>query len=300
MRTETPAAPRPGAAGAATSGAPHLLRAPRLPGPEAGFGPLLRDWRNRRGISQLEMALRSGVSQRHVSFLETGRAKPSREMVIQLAGALDVPLRQQNALLLAAGFAPIYRESDLGAPELSEVRHALDHMLAQQEPYPCVVIDRLWNLLQANRAAQLFTQALLPAGFAPSTDQPLNLLKLVLDPRALKPAIVNWQETARYLVQGTYSEVLSDGGDAQAVAFIDEIMAYPDVAPLMRRAPTIGRPLPVLSVEYRLGRQAVKVFTTIATLGTPQDVTLQEIRIENFFPADAASARYFQELAATT
>jgi transcriptional regulator with XRE-family HTH domain len=248
-------------------------------------------------VSQLETALRSGVSQRHVSFLETGRAKPSREMVIQLAGALDVPLRQQNALLLAAGYAPIYRESDLAAPELSEVRQALDHMLAQQEPYPAVVIDRLWNLLQANQAAQRFTAALLPPGFAAPTDRPLNLLKLVLDPKGLKPAVANWNEAARYLVQATYSEVLSDGGDAQAVSFLDEIMAYPDIAPLMRRAPTLGRPLPVLSVDYRIGSRTVKVFTTIATLGTPQDVTLQEIRIENFFPADAASEQYFRDLA---
>ena len=292
MRTETPASSTP------SSG--QFLRAPRLPGPEAGFGALLRDWRHRRGISQLETSLRSGVSQRHVSFLETGRAKPSREMVVQLAGALDVPLRQQNALLLAAGFAPVYRESDLGAPELSEVRQALDRMLAQQEPYPCVVIDRLWNLLQANRAAQLFTGALLPPGFTPPKDQPLNLLKLVLDPKGLKHAVVNWEEAARYLVQATYSEVLSDGGDSQAVSFIDEIMAYPDVAPLMRRAPAIGRPLPVLSVEYKVaGGQSVKVFTTIATLGTPQDVTLQEVRIENFFPTDAASDKYFRDLAKT-
>jgi transcriptional regulator with XRE-family HTH domain len=296
MRTETPASP-PASTPSATSG--QFLRAPRLPGPEAGFGALLRDWRNRRGISQLETALRSGVSQRHVSFLETGRAKPSREMVVQLAAALDIPLRQQNALLLAAGFAPIYRESDLGAPELVQVRQALDHMLAQQEPYPAVVIDRLWNLLQANRAAQLFTAALLPAAFTPPADKPLNLLKLVLDPKGLKPAVVNWEEAARYLVQATYSEVLSDGGDAEAVAFLDEIMAYPDVAPLMRRAPTIGRPLPVLSVEYKVASgQSVKVFTTIATLGTPQDVTLQEVRIENFFPTDAASEKYFRDLAA--
>jgi transcriptional regulator with XRE-family HTH domain len=281
-----------------TPSAAQLFRAPRLPGPEAGFGALLRDWRHRRGVSQLETSLRSGVSQRHVSFLETGRAKPSREMVVQLAAALDVPLRQQNALLLAAGFAPIYRESDLAAPELTEVRQALDHMLAQQEPYPCVVIDRLWNLLQANRAAQAFTAALLPADYAPPADgKPPNLLKLVLDPKGLKPAVVNWEEATRYLVQATYSELLSDGGDAQAVTFLDEIMAYPDVAPLMRRAPTIGRPLPVLSVEYRVAGQSVKVFTTIATLGTPQDVTLQEIRIENFFPTDAASEKYFRDLA---
>ena len=121
------------------------------------FGPMLRAWRRRRGASQLALALQSGVSQRHVSFLESGRARPSREMVVQLTTALDVPLRQRNAMLLAAGFAPAYRESNLAAPELTPVRQAIDRMLKQQEPYPAVVIDRLWNLQQANEAAQAFT-----------------------------------------------------------------------------------------------------------------------------------------------
>src|SRR6476646_1225104 len=121
------------------------------------FGPMLRAWRRRRGASQLALALQSGVSQRHVSFLESGRAKPSREMVVQLSSALDVPLRQRNAMLLATGFAPVYRESSLTAPELAPVRRAIDHMLKQQEPYPAVVVDRLWNLLQGNDAANAFT-----------------------------------------------------------------------------------------------------------------------------------------------
>ncbi|MBL0900438.1 MAG: helix-turn-helix domain-containing protein, partial [Reyranella sp.] len=139
------------------------------------FGPMLRTWRRRRGASQLSLALQSGVSQRHVSFLESGRAKPSREMVVQLSTALDVPLRQRNAMLLAAGFAPVYRESSLASPELAPVRQAIDHMLKQQEPYPAVVIDRLWNLLQANEAAQAFTEFMIggpppppPAGKAPN------------------------------------------------------------------------------------------------------------------------------------
>src|ERR1051325_1712390 len=121
------------------------------------FRPMLRTWRRRRGASQLALPLQSGVSQRHVSFLESGRARPSREMVVQLSTALDVPLRQRNEMLLAAGFAPAYRESNLAAPELAPVRQAIDFMLKQQEPYPAVVIDRLWNLLQANEAANAFT-----------------------------------------------------------------------------------------------------------------------------------------------
>src|SRR5712664_3472877 len=150
------------------------------------FGPMLRAWRRRRGASQLALALQSGVSQRHVSFLESGRAKPSREMVVQLSTALDVPLRQRNTMLLAAGFAPAYRESNLGAPELTPVRQAIERILKQQEPYPAIVIDRLWNFLQGNEAASAFTIFLFegpppppPPGKAP------NILRWLLDPKAL-------------------------------------------------------------------------------------------------------------------
>lgn len=263
------------------------------------FGPMLRAWRRRRGASQLSLALQSGVSQRHVSFLESGRARPSREMVVQLSTALDVPLRQRNEMLLAAGFAPAYRESNLAAPELTPVRKAIDFMLRQQEPYPAVVIDRLWNLLQANEAANAFTVFLFegmptppPPGKGP------NLLRWILDPKALRLKISNWEEVARYLVSTTYAEILAAGGEPKALAFIEEIMAYPDVPTSFRKLRFEERPAPMLTVDYLVGGKALSVFTTIATLGTPQDITLQEIRVESFFPADDRSDALFKSLAA--
>jgi len=263
------------------------------------FGPMLRAWRRRRGASQLSLALQSGVSQRHVSFLESGRARPSREMVVQLSTALDVPLRQRNEMLLAAGFAPAYRESNLAAPELAPMRRAIDFMLKQQEPYPAVVIDRLWNLLQANEAANAFTIFLfdgMPP--APPPGKGPNLLRWILDPGALRPKISNWEEVARYLVSTTYAEILAAGGEPRALGFIEEIMAYPDVPASFRKLRFEERPAPVLTVDYLVGGKALSVFTTIATLGTPQDVTLQEVRVESFFPADDRSDALFRSLAA--
>jgi transcriptional regulator with XRE-family HTH domain len=263
------------------------------------FGPMLRAWRRRRGASQLALALQSGVSQRHVSFLESGRARPSREMVVQLTSALDVPLRQRNAMLLAAGFAPVYRESNLGAPELAPVRQAIDRMLKQQEPYPAVVIDRLWNLLEANEAAVAFTLFLHegPPPPPPPGKQP-NLLRSLLDPKGLRPKIANWEEVARYLVSTTYAEILAAGGEPKALAFIEEVMAYPDVPDSFRKLRFEDRPPPVLTLDYIVGGKSLSVFTTIATLGTPQDITLQEVRIECFFPADERSDALFKSLAA--
>ena len=263
------------------------------------FGPMLRTWRRRRGASQLALALQSGVSQRHVSFLESGRARPSREMVVQLTSALDVPLRQRNAMLLAAGFAPVYRESNLGAPELTPVRQAIDRMLKQQEPYPAVVIDRLWNLLEANEAAVAFTMFLHegPPPPPPAGKQP-NLLRSLLDPKGLRPKLANWEEVARYLVSTTYAEILAAGGEPRALAFIEEVMAYPDVPASFRKLRFEDRPPPVLTLDYIVGGKSLSVFTTIATLGTPQDITLQEVRIECFFPADERSDALFKSLAA--
>ena len=263
------------------------------------FGPMLRAWRRRRGASQLALALQSGVSQRHVSFLESGRARPSREMVVQLTSALDVPLRQRNAMLLAAGFAPVYRESNLAAPELTPVRQAIDRMLKQQEPYPAVVIDRLWNLLEANEAAVAFTLFLHegPPPPPPPGKQP-NLLRSLLDPKALRPKIANWEEVAHHLVSTTYAEILAAGGEPKALAFIEEVMAYPDVPASFRKLRFEDRPPPVLTLDYVVGGKSLSVFTTIATLGTPQDITLQEVRIECFFPADERSDALFKSLAA--
>ena len=262
---------------------------------ESGFGAMLREWRRRRGASQLELALRSGVSQRHVSFLESGRARPSREMVGQLAGALDVPLRQQNTLLMAAGFAPVYRERDLGAPELGVVRQALNHMLKQQEPYPAVVVDRLWNLLDANEPANRLTAFLLDGvpGAAQQTGRP-NLLRSILARDMLRTRIDNWEEVARHLVRTTYAEILADGGDEDALRFIDDVMALPDVPRAWRHQRFDETPTPVLTVDFRKGDTKLRLFTTIATLGTPQDVTLQEVRVECFFPADEATQQFFR------
>jgi transcriptional regulator with XRE-family HTH domain len=263
------------------------------------FGPMLRTWRRRRGASQLALALQSGVSQRHVSFLESGRARPSREMVVQLSTALDVPLRQRNAMLLAAGFAPAYRESNLAAPELLPVRKAIDHILRQQEPYPAIVIDRLWNFIQGNEAATAFTVFLFEGPPpAPPPGKPPNVLHWLLDPKALRPKIANWEEVARHLVSTTYAEILADGGEPKALAFIEEIMGFPDVPASFRKLRFEERPQPVLTLDYVVGGKSMSVFTTIATLGTPQDVTLQEVRIESFFPADDRSDALFKSLAA--
>jgi transcriptional regulator with XRE-family HTH domain len=262
------------------------------------FGPMLRAWRRRRGASQLALALQSGVSQRHVSFLESGRARPSREMVVQLTSALDVPLRQRNAMLLAAGFAPVYRESNLAAPELAPVRQAIDRILKQQEPYPAIVVDRLFNFIQGNDAANAFTLFLFegPPPASPS-GKPPNLLRWLLDPKALRPKLANWEEVARHLVSTTYAEILADGGEPKALAFIEEVMAYPDVPESFRKLRFEERPLPVLTLDYIVNGRSLSVFTTIATLGTPQDVTLQEVRIECFFPADERSDALFKSLA---
>lgn len=263
------------------------------------FGPMLRTWRRRRGASQLALALQSGVSQRHVSFLESGRAKPSREMVVQLTSALDVPLRQRNAMLLAAGFAPVYRESNLTAPELAPVHQAIARMLKQQEPYPAYVIDRLWNVLDANEAAVAFSTFLNEGPPPPPPPgKPSNILRALLDPKGFRPKIANWEEVARYLVSTTYAEILAAGGEPKALAFIEEVLAYPDVPASFRRVRFEDRPPPVLSLDFIVGGKALSVFTTIATLGTPQDITLQEIRIECFFPADDRSDALFKSLAA--
>ncbi len=263
------------------------------------FGPMLRAWRRRRGASQLALALQSGVSQRHVSFLESGRARPSREMVVQLTSALDVPLRQRNTMLLAAGFAPVYRETNLAAPELAPVRQAIDRMLKQQEPYPAYVIDRLWNVLDANEAAVAFSLFLNEGPPPPPPPgKQSNILRSLLDPKGLRPKIANWEEVARYLVSTTYAEILAAGGEPQALAFIEEVMAYPDVPQSFRRVRFEERPPPVLTLDFLVGGKSLSVFSTIATLGTPQDITLQEVRIECFFPADDRSDALFKSLAA--
>jgi transcriptional regulator with XRE-family HTH domain len=255
------------------------------------FGARLRWWRARRGLSQLDLAGAAGTSQRHLSFLESGRTAPSQAMVLGLAAALDLPLRQQNALLLAAGFAPVWRERDLTAPDLAQVNGALDQMLAQQEPFPAFVVDRRWNLLRANEGAARLTGFL--SGAAPADPAPakaVNLADALVSPEGLRPFIVNWEEVALYFLRGVQADAVADGMPETA-ALLKRLLAYPGI-PALSQVPLLEEPPgPILAIHFRKGGTSLRFFTTIATLGTPQDVTLQEIRIENFFAADEQTAR---------
>jgi transcriptional regulator with XRE-family HTH domain len=261
------------------------------------FGSRLRWWCQRRGLSQLDLAGVAGTSQRHVSFLESGRTQPSREMVLCLAAALDVPLRQQNALLLAAGFAPVWRERDLAAPELAMVNRALDHMLAQQEPFPAVVVDRRWNLLRANAGAQRLTTFLTGPAPDPAPTGAVNLAEWMLAPEGLRPFLVNWQDVAIHFLRGVQADAVADGTPDTA-ALLQRLLAYPGM-PALSHTPALEEPAsPVLTMHFRKGQTSLRLFTTIATLGTPQDVTVQEMRIECFFPADAETSQVFNDWAA--
>jgi transcriptional regulator with XRE-family HTH domain len=249
---------------------------------EPDFATRLRWWRQRRGWSQLELAGRAEVSQRHLGFLELGRSSPSRDMVIRLATALDVPLRQHNALLLAAGFAPIWQETDLGAPELAQVRDALDYVLAQQEPFPAVAVDRHWNLLRSNKGAVRLVEFLV-GPLAP--DAPINLADALVAPDILRPFLVNWVDVVRYFIRSVEADAAADG-TAETAALLERLLAYKGVRATLKPLASNIAAGPVLPMHFRKGDVSLKLFTTIATLGTPQDITLQELRIECFFPME--------------
>jgi transcriptional regulator with XRE-family HTH domain len=253
------------------------------------FGMLLKQWRDQRGFSQLDLAVTSQVSQRHISFLESGRAKPSREMVLQLADVLEIPLRQQNLMLSAAGFAPIHAETDLSAPEMIPIRKALDFMLQQQEPYPAIVVDRYWNLLLTNDAAtRLLTTFIDPTELHSHfyRDGRINLMRVMFDPRGLRPFIVNWQDFAEHLLQRLHREALVEGENEQSAAILNELMSYPDVTKIWQNSSRSAQNALLLTVHLKRDHLELQFFSTIATLGTPYDITLQELRIECLFPAN--------------
>jgi transcriptional regulator with XRE-family HTH domain len=250
-----------------------------------GFGPLLRRWRARRGLSQLDLAVEAGVSTRHLSFIETGRAQPSREMVLLLARALDVPLRDRNDLLTIAGYAPVYRATSLEAPEMTQVRSALDFILRQHEPYPALVLDRHWNILRVNGgSARLQAAFLEPAATAELG--PPNAMRLMFHPRGLRPFIVNWEAAGASLIQWLHRDMISGLGDAETRRLLDELLNYPDVPGQWRSLDVDASTAPFLPIEVARDGLRLRYFTTLTTLGTPHDITLQELRIESFFPVD--------------
>jgi transcriptional regulator with XRE-family HTH domain len=246
------------------------------------FAAELRWWRAHRRLSQLDLAIQTGISQRHLSFLELGRAKPGREMVARLAEALDVPLRQQNRLMVAAGFAPVWRQTDLAAPELGKVTEALDRILTQNEPFPAVVIDRHWNLLRANAAAGRLVTFLV-GSVAP--DAKINLADALVAPDVLRPYLTNWADVAGYFIRGVEADAAADG-TAETEALLARLLAYDGVAAVARTVPEDGSGAPVLAMHFTKGTTSLRFFTTLMTLGSPRDITLQELRIECFFPMD--------------
>jgi transcriptional regulator with XRE-family HTH domain len=249
------------------------------------IGRLLRHWRMTRRVAQLALAVQAEVSARHLSYIEGGRALPSREMILRLADVLQIPLRERNTLLLAAGYAPLYHETDINTPEMAEARRAVEYILAQQDPFPAIVLDRHWNVLMTNAATQRFL-ALFPECEQP---QPANSLRLIFHPRGLRPFVLHWEEVASRMIQRLQREAAANPTDTRTGALLEELLSYPGVSSRWRTPDLDRPPTPLLSICYQRDAQAYRFFSTITTFGTAQDITLQELRIECFFPADEAT-----------
>jgi transcriptional regulator with XRE-family HTH domain len=258
-----------------------------MPSPVANrprIGSLLRDWRGRRRMSQQDLALEAGVSARHLSFVETGRSKPSAEMVIQLAEHLDVPLRDRNTLLLAAGYAPAYAQHDLDAPEMGPVREAIDRVLRGHEPYPAVVVDRHWGMVAANRAVPL----LIEGAAAHLLEPPVNVLRLSLHPEGMAPRIVNLGEWRAHLLDRLGRQAVVSG-DPALFALHAELAGYPGGEG--SHVPDLEAGAIAVPLRLRVGDEELVFISTATTFGTATDVTVSELAIESFFPADDATAR---------
>jgi len=266
---------------------------PHTGAPVARVGGLLREWRAARRLSQLDLALEAGVSARHLSCVETGKAQPSREMVLRLADSLHVPLRERNALLLAAGYAPDYPETPLATADMAQVRRAIELILEHQEPYPAFVLDRCWNVVTTNRAAGR-VGALLRGGAPPPHT---NMVRQFFDPDDLRAVVVNWEDVAGDLIRHLHDRLAAAPSDPRARDLLEEVLRYPGVPARWRARPLDAAPPPLLTVHFRSGGHELRFFSTITTFGTPRDVTLEELHIECAFPADAATAELCRTLA---
>ncbi len=266
---------------------------PPPPAPGTRVGELLRDWRAARGVSQMALALDANVSARHLSYVETGRAQPSRPLLLRLTEALAMPLREQNTLLTAAGYAPIYRETGLTAPEMAGAKRAIEFIMKQQEPYPAVVLSRHWDILMSNQASKRIFGTILGG---PTTES--NVMRLFFDQAGLRPHVVNWDECAMDLIRHLQNDVAAAPSDEKARQLLSDILSYPG-APKPQHGPPFSAPsTALLTARYRVGDSELRLFTTITTFGTPHDVALEELRIECSFPADDATDQFCREIAA--
>lgn len=252
------------------------------------LGAMLRHWRDVRGKSQFELSLDTGVSQRHISFIEIGRSVPSRQMLIDVAASLDMPLRDRNTLLLAGGYAPIYPDGAWDGAEMRSVTHALERMLRQHEPFPALVMDRYWNVLLTNRAAPRFFARFTNLS---ARESPRNMLHLMFDPDGLRPFIANWPAVAESLILRVHRESVGRVVDDRIKELLATLLAYPDVAPDWRQpaAMSTQSAMPVIPIGFVKDGKLLNYFSMVTTVGTPQTVAAQELRIECMFPADEAT-----------
>lgn len=248
---------------------------------EQELGGLLRYWRQQRGKSQLDLSLDTGISQRHLSFVESGRSVPSRELLSTVSEALDIPLRERNVLLLASGYAPLYNEYLWDAPEMAVVIKAVDRLLLQHEPYPALVLDRYWNVIRTNEAAPRFFSSFIDLS---ARKRPRNLLDLMFDPAGMRPFIEDWEEVAAGLLQRVHREALGHVIDQKTVGLLNDLKKYPGVKDLSMVPKTQS---PVLPITFVKGSERFSYFSLITTVGTPQCITAQELRLECMFPLDA-------------
>ncbi len=249
------------------------------------LGSLLRRWRSLRGRSQLDLALAAGLSQRHLSFIESGRSTPGRQKLIDLADALDVPLRDRNALLLAAGYAPIYADNSWNGPEMRSITRAVDRMLRQQEPYPAILMDRYWNVLSTNEATPKFFGHFVDLA---TRKGPRNVLHLMFDPAGLRPFIRDWGRVERALIARVHREAVGRVVDERTRDLLDALSAYQDTGD---QSIGSGEFLPMIPISFEKDGKILNYFSIISTVGTPTMVASQELRIECMFPVDEATEK---------
>lgn len=260
----------------------------------AAVGRVLRHWRAVRRLSQMDLAMRAGTSPRHLSFVETGRSSPSRSMILQLAGALDLSLRDTNNLLEAAGYARVYGERDLSAPEMAQMRSVVEFILDKHEPYSAIAMDKHWNVVLANRAHYRMLDQLLGDHGLPERVTS-NMLRLVMHPAALRPRMVNWEEVVLVLRERLRRQIV-ETLDTELRHLQDEIESYPGVSAVV--AKTTDEPVVdlLIPVHVRLGGVDLRFLSVVTTVGAPQDITLQELSIETFFPADEQTEAFVRQV----
>ena len=249
------------------------------------LGGLLRHWRQVRGMSQLDLSHTAGYSQRHLSFIETGRSTPGRETLLAIAEALNIPFRDRNPLLLSAGYAPLYQEGDLAAPDMRAIRRALERTLRLHDPFPAFVIDRYWNVLFANDAARRFFTLFFDLE---AQAKPRNILRLMFDPHAMRPHIHDWETVAPTLIARARRETPGQMPDETTRALLSSLRVSPDAEPDRARG-NVADTTPLVPIGFIHGGNVLNYFSLVSTVGTPQTILAQELRVECMFPADDAT-----------